>query len=108
MAPAATWKVLPFATETGCPFHSPYQTRIGAASVISGDTIDQAPPEALVQEMVPVPPGMVTFDPAELDVDWVENAVPPAVYPEPVISVPDAEPGEAVEVSLSFIAEAFS
>jgi hypothetical protein len=48
IAPAATENVLPLATDMGWPFQFPYQTRIGAASVISSETIDQEPPEPLV------------------------------------------------------------
>lgn len=77
IAPTATWKVLPLATDTGCPFQLPYQTRIGTLSVISSDTIDQAPPDQFVQEIAVN--GMATSLP-ELDAVAVpENAVPPAV-----------------------------
>lgn len=77
IAPTATWKVLPLATDTGWPFQLPYQTRIGTLSVISRLTINQALPEPFVQEIAVN--GMATSLP---DVDVVavpENAVPPAV-----------------------------
>jgi hypothetical protein len=96
--------VLPFATVIGWPFQLPNHTRAAPESVISSDTIDHPDPDPLVQE-IGVVCGIVTFDPDELAVDWVEKAVPPAVYPVPVISVPDAEPVLAVEVSFSFIAD---
>jgi hypothetical protein len=101
---AATWNVLPFATLIGWPLKFPNHTRSAALSVISHDTIDQAPPDPFVHEIAVVC-GQVTADPADEAVDAVENAVPPVVYPVPVSSVPDADALDAVEVSFSFIAD---
>src|SRR5216683_4319009 len=103
MASAATWNVFRLATTIGWPFQLPYHTRTGTESVISRETIDQLPPDPLTQEIAVVC-GQVTLDPAEDAALCVENAVPPETYPDPVISVPDAEPVDAVDVSLSFIA----
>src|SRR6266487_2417973 len=44
MASAATWNVLPVATEIGWPFQLPYHTRTGTESTISSDAVDHAVP----------------------------------------------------------------
>jgi hypothetical protein len=107
IAAAATLNVLPPATAIGWPLQFPYQTRIGAASVSSSDTMDQAEPP-FVQVNGDVPAGRVTEDPDELVEEAVVEEIPPAVYPEPDSSVPEDDPVDAVEVSFSFIAPVFS
>src|SRR6266498_2495709 len=105
MASAATWNVLPVATEIGWPFQLPYHTRTGTESTISSDTIDHAAPE-FVHEIAVVC-GIVTPPAPDGASDAVENAVPPVVYPDPpVSSVPAAVAELAEENSFSFIAPA--
>jgi hypothetical protein len=105
---AATANVFPLATPIGWPFQLPNHTRPPDPSVSSSDTMFHAPPDPFVHVNGDVPAGSVTLLPALDTVEAVVEAIPPAVYPDPVSSVPDADPLDAVEVSFSFIAVAGS
>ena len=75
MPAAATWKVFPALTFTGCPVHVPYRCRAGVVSQTSSPTRDQDPPEPFVHDTAP-----------ELDVAAARTVFqvitcPPGVYP---------------------------
>lgn len=101
--PTAIWNVFPFATDTGCPLKFPNHVRVPAELVRSMLTIDQEPPEPFVHDSAD-DAGSVTLLPADDAVDAAGTAVPPAVYPVPVSSVPAALALLAVLFSRTFIA----
>jgi hypothetical protein len=105
MALTPIWNVFPLAMLIGWPLKDPNQVLRPALSIRSGDTIDHVPPEEFVHESAVVA-GKVTLLPAELAVDCVLRACPPAVYPVPVNSVPAALAEDAVDARRIFIAPA--
>lgn len=82
MPPDATENEFPLATVIGAPVHVPNSHRVGPpVSQISIPLIVHDEPDPFVHDNV------VVFELASADAAANEHAVPPAVYPVPVISV---------------------
>src|SRR5215468_7793377 len=71
---------------------------------MSSDWIDHADPDPFVHDSAVVFGSEIEFVGLEIAVCDSVNACPPAVYPDPVSSVPAAVAVDAVELSRTFIA----